>query len=368
MNYMTVGLLLVGLILSIYLTHLVRKYSLLNNIVDIPNKRSSHLVVTPRGGGLAFVIVFLASLLLLYFLRLIELRYFLALAGGGGLVSVLGWKDDKADLSPKVRAVFQFLAAAWAVFWLGGFSTLNIGYAELQLSLIGSILAVIGTVWMINLYNFMDGIDGIAGTEAVSVGFICGSLLLWQHSSGLAALSFLLAASVMGFLLWNWPPAKIFMGDVGSGFLGFIFAVMMMWSEQSKVIPLIIWLLLLGVFIIDATVTLVKRLRKREKIYEAHRSHVYQLAVQAGYSHKQVTFTVLLVNIVLGMLAVLSLNYRTYLFGISIGTSIVLTGGHLILGNYFNKRIKEKVPSQTADMIEKQSYGEAAALIENPQD
>ncbi|MEN6328395.1 MAG: glycosyltransferase family 4 protein [Syntrophomonas sp.] len=349
--------------ISFSLTWLVRQYTLRKQILDIPNERSSHDVVTPRGGGLGFVIIFLFCLCILWSMGLIELNNYLALVGGGVLIAVVGWTDDKNGLTQQVRSFFHFLAAAWAVYCLGGFSVINVGFTNLHLSWVGSIVAVIGTVWMINLYNFMDGVDGIAGTEAVSVAVMVGLLLLWQQSFSHAIVCFLLAASVMGFLIWNWPPAKIFMGDVGSGFLGYIFAVMAMWSEQSEAIPLIIWMLLLGVFVIDATVTLVKRMRKGEKLYEAHRSHVYQLAVQAGYSHKQVTDTVLLINVLLGIIAIGAVSYSNYSLGISLGTAIVLIIIHCILGKVFNKKINVKASTIAyEDLVIKQSYNEAAAL------
>jgi Fuc2NAc and GlcNAc transferase len=363
MNFSLLGFLVSMFGLSFVFTYKVRNYTVKQQILDIPNERSSHAAVTPRGGGLGFVIVFLLGLGVLRFMGLIGLHPFLALVGGGVLIAAVGWKDDTAGLTPRVRSFFHFLAATWAVYCLGGFSAINVGFADWHLAWVGSIVAVIGTVWMINLYNFMDGVDGIAGTESISVAAIGGLLLLWQQSFSPAVVCFLLAASVAGFLMWNWPPAKIFMGDVGSGFLGFIFAVMAMWSEQSGAVPFIIWILLLGVFVIDATVTLIKRLRRGEKLYEAHRSHVYQLAVQAGYSHKHVTSMVLLINVLLGIIAMLALNYSTYLLGISIGVAIVLIGVHIILGNRFTAKINEmKANVKTGDTVVKQSYSEAAAL------
>ncbi|HBQ26909.1 MAG TPA: glycosyl transferase family 4 [Syntrophomonas sp.] len=302
------------------------------------------------------------GLSILYFSDIIGRHLFLALAGGGALLAVIGWKDDKDGLTPRVRSFFHFLAASWAVYWLGGFPAVNVGFTDLYFSWAGSIIAIIGTVWMINLYNFMDGVDGIAGTEAVSVALICGILLLTQ-SSDLAAVCFLLAASVLGFLMWNWPPARIFMGDVGSGFLGFVFAVMAMWTECSGVLPFIIWMILLGVFIIDATVTLIKRLARGERLYEAHRSHVYQLAVQAGYSHKQVTCTALLINMLLGLISILALKHIGLLLGISIGVAVMLIIAHTILGYRFNVKItKMKAISKIAETEGHLSYAEVAAL------
>ena len=350
-------------LISFFLTGQVRKYAISRHILDIPNERSSHVVVTPRGGGLGFVVAFLLGLSILHFSGIIGMHLFLALAGGGVLLAVIGWKDDKHGLTPRVRSFFHFLAASWAVYWLGGFPAVNVGFTDLYFSWVGSIIGVIGTVWMINLYNFMDGVDGIAGTEAVSVALICGILLFGSKSPGPAAVCFLLAASVLGFLMWNWPPARIFMGDVGSGFLGFVFAVMAMWTEISGVLPFIIWMILLGVFIIDATVTLIKRSARGERLYEAHRSHVYQLAVQAGYSHKQVTCTVLLINVLLGLISISALKHIDLLLDISIGVAVMLIIAHTILSHRFNVKItKMNAVSKIAETEGHLSYAEVAAL------
>lgn len=217
------------------------------------------------------------------------------------------------------------------------------GFAELNLFWLINVLAVIAIVWMINLYNFMDGIDGIAGTEAITISG-AAAIFLWVQNSGLVAVCLLILAAVLGFLIWNWPPAKIFMGDVGSGFLGFVIAVLAIWSENSGAAPLLIWLLLLGVFIVDATVTLVKRMTRGEKLYEAHRSHVYQLAVQAGYSHKQVTLTILLINMMLGIVAAGTFYcYYDYIWIIVLAALTMLIICHLVLAKVFHARINVSV-------------------------
>jgi Fuc2NAc and GlcNAc transferase len=162
---------------------------------------------------------------------------------------------------------------------------------------------VVGIVWAVNLYNFMDGIDGLAAGEAVSVGAVAAVFLWLTGAPGLAALSLLLAAAAGGFLVWNWHPARIFMGDVGSGSLGYAFGVMTVASERAGAVPAAVWLLLLGVFFGDATLTVLRRLARGEPIFRAHRSHAYQRAPLAGLSHARVTSTVLLLNAVLALLA-----------------------------------------------------------------
>lgn len=291
-----------ALVLSYVLTGIVRSYVVRKGIVDVPNVRSSHTNVTPRGGGLAIAAVFLIGTAILGLLGIVPEPFTIAMVGGGLLVAGVGWIDDARGLTAKQRATVHFLAAIWAVSWLGGLPTLHYGPGELGLGLLGSILAVVGIAWMINLYNFMDGIDGLAAGEAVSVALIGGLLLLAGGQSGLGAVAMLVAGTAAGFLIWNWPPAKIFMGDVSSGLLGFIFGTLAVASERIGSVPLLVWVLLLGVFVTDATATLVWRSIQGKKWYQAHRSHAYQLAVIRGYTHKQVTLSIILINAALGCL------------------------------------------------------------------
>ncbi len=346
------GLILVALA-SYSLTALVRFYALKKSILDIPNERSSHSVVTPRGGGLAVAATFIFALLFIAAFEIVSVNVAVALVGGGLMIAAIGWIDDKNSVSPRLRLVVHFLAAIWALYWLGGFTRVDIGFTTVHLGWVGSVIAAVGIVWMINLYNFMDGIDGIAGTEAISVALGVGVLLFWTGSAGLAWVCIILALAVGGFLVWNWPPARIFMGDVGSGFLGYVFAVLAIISEISYAVPLIVWLLLLGVFIADATITLFKRLARGEKLSQPHRTHVYQLATQVGYSHKQVTLVVLFINIMLGMAAIAAIQYRGYLLWIVLGVFILLTMVHFLLAHRFSTKL-------TAD------YETGRPVLENP--
>lgn len=305
-------------LLSWGLTGLVRRYTFRRGILDIPNARSSHLVATPRGGGLAMVVVFLASLLLLALQGAVGAKTAVALIGGGLLVAGVGWLDDRRGLPPGTRAVVQGLAALWALGWLGGLPSLDLGVTRLFLGPVGFLLGLVGIVWCINLYNFMDGIDGLAGAEAVTVAGMAALLLAGKkaglfpaagatgiaaEAAGIALVGALLVPAAAGFLAWNWPPAKIFMGDVGSGFLGFTFGTLAVASENSGALPLVVWVLLLGVFVVDATATLLRRIRRGERWTEAHRTHAYQLAVQARWTHKQATLAVLGINLLLGLAA-----------------------------------------------------------------
>jgi Fuc2NAc and GlcNAc transferase len=165
-----------------------------------------------------------------------------------------------------------------------------------------NILAAVGIVWLINLYNFMDGIDGIAGAEAVSVGSVAGALLWLAGDRGLAGASAVIAAASGGFLLWNWSPAKIFMGDVGSAVLGYVFATLAVASENSDALFVWQWAVLLGVFVGDATVTLVRRALHGDRVYQPHKNHAYQRAARAGWTHARVSGTIVVINLCLGSL------------------------------------------------------------------
>jgi len=203
----------------------------------------------------------------------------------------------------RVRAFVHLIAAIIALVLIGGLPTLRFGGSEFSIGATGWVLGTLGIVWSINLYNFMDGIDGIAASEAVVV---CGAGALLASLTGATSVSMasaLIAAAAAGFLVWNWPAAKIFMGDVGSGLLGFCIAVAAIASENSGGPSLLVWLVLGAVFFFDATVTLVRRVLRREKWFEAHRRHAYQRAVQAGWSHATVTGGVILLDLVLAGLA-----------------------------------------------------------------
>ena len=310
---------LLALPLSWWLTGQVRRYALAHSVLDIPTNRSSHSTPQPRGGGVAIVVVVLAGLLPLRLLGELETGTVIAISGGGILVAAIGWLDDHRSIPAVVRAAVHFGAAAWALTWLGGLEGLHIGPHELYLGTAGAILAAVGIVWCTNLYNFMDGIDGIAGGEAVSAGLLGSVMLVTTGNEGLATVALLIAASSGGFLFWNWPPARIFMGDVGSGFLGFTFCVLALSSEIAGSAPLAAWILLLGVFFFDATTTLVRRVLQRERWYDAHHSHAYQRAVQSGMSHSRVTGIVLCVNFFLGVLAVVGLATAHLLTSVIIG-------------------------------------------------
>ena len=290
-------LLLAVFVVSWRLTLVLRRYALAKSLMDIPNERSSHSIPTPRGGGVAIVIAFVVAVPMLWALGLLAVAEMYGLLCSGLIVAVIGFADDHGHIAARWRLLGHFFAAGLALFFLGGLPSVSFFGAMVDLGWIGNILALIYLVWMLNLYNFMDGIDGLASAEAVCV-CLGGALLYWQTAHHeLVWTPLILASAVAGFLCWNLPPARIFMGDAGSGFLGIILGVLTLKTSWENPQLLWSWVILLGVFIVDATFTLCRRLLQRQKVYQAHRSHAYQHAAQQFQSHKRVTVTVVAINV-----------------------------------------------------------------------
>ncbi len=222
-----------------------------------------------------------------------------AIGGGGLAVALVGLADDRRSLSASTRLAVHFAAALWALAWLGGLPALRIGSDVVLFGAAGYLLGACGIVWVVNLFNFMDGIDGIAASEAIFVA-IGGALLSVPIAGGNGVFSeaLVFAGACGGFLLWNWPPAGIFLGDVGSGYLGYVIAVLAVAVTRDNPAALWVWLILGGAFFVDATVTVLRRILRRERFYEAHRSHAYQWLAGRWGSHHKVTLTVLVVNVV----------------------------------------------------------------------
>ncbi|MDX2207533.1 MAG: glycosyltransferase family 4 protein [Gemmatimonadales bacterium] len=284
--------------LAVLLTGIFRRYALARELLDIPNARSSHQIATPRGGGVAIILATLIAFTIAAMLGDFSWRFAIAAVGGGTLVAVIGFRDDLAHIAPRWRLAGHFLAAAWLLWWIPSLPALPLLDGEIALGPIGYLIAALYTVWLINLTNFMDGIDGIASVEVITVTI--GGVMLQMvggpdDSRWVAPL--ILGAATLGFLVWNWPPARIFMGDAGSGFLGFMLALLSL--DVSTQTPELYWawVILLGVFIVDATTTLTRRLRRRQSPAEAHRSHAYQHAAIRYRSHRAVVLTVAALNL-----------------------------------------------------------------------
>jgi Fuc2NAc and GlcNAc transferase len=284
-----------------------KKYLLIaveRRLVDIPNQRSSHSVPTPRGGGIVFAFVFLVgvtSLVALHMIRPLEAVSLFT----GALMAAVGFWDDCSGLPILGRLLIQILVSVVAVLCVLSTSWTQ-SWKHPALPLVVLVL-VFSFVWLINLTNFMDGIDGIATTEIICVASLSCIIVTAHHSFDTVALAFaLLAVSTSGFLFWNWPPAAVFMGDAGSCFLGYSLGALILIAVGRRQLTIAVPLILLAVFIIDATLTLVKRLLRGERWYLPHCTHAFQHAARR-FGHGKTTSAVAAINLLwLGPLAVLA--------------------------------------------------------------
>ena len=285
---------------SAFTTRQLVANSLRLSTLDVPNERSSHLTPTPRGGGIAFVAASLIGFLLLLLDDTLDHADLLAICCAGFIVAIAGYLDDRQKISgATIRLVLHAIGAIVLVVGIGFPSQISLFDRAINTGIIGSILGVIYLVWLLNLFNFMDGTDGIAASEAI---FVCvaGAILNYHTLSDInfSAATIVLAASTFGFLLYNWSPAKIFMGDVGSGYLGIVIGGLSLMAAKQQHELLWVWIILLAVFVSDATVTLIRRLLRKQKPHVAHRSHAYQHLAIRFNSHAKVSLLVLAVNIV----------------------------------------------------------------------
>lgn len=277
------------LLISFAGTFIILKVAHRKKILDIPNHRSSHSIPTPRGGGLAIVLSWYLGLLGLRCSGLIEADLFFALLSGS-ILAVIGLLDDLFSIKPWIRLLFQVCTVIFGLYFLGGFNFLYLDGTGIHYPSLFYPLALIGAVWFINLYNFLDGIDGYASVEAITV--VTGMYLISQNPVFL-----ILIFSVMGFLIWNWPKAKIFMGDIGSTQLGYILVVFGIHFNNTHQVNIFGFLILTSLFWIDASLTLFRRWRNCEELSLAHKKHAYQRIVQFGFSHKKTLLISIVINI-----------------------------------------------------------------------
>jgi len=299
--------LLIALVVATWLScHLYRKIALRFHFFDHPNERSAHTEPTPTGAGIVIVIGFYLGLTIAWQQQLIATNILMATLGGLP-VAAIGLIDDRKKLHWSLRAVIHLCAAAWCIYYVG-FPSLMISGTPLDTGTAGLVFGVIALVWLLNLYNFMDGIDGIAASETV---FVCGAaaVLSGFQSEGWGLVNLLLIAVALGFLIINWPRAKLFMGDVGSGFLGLTLGVLILAHNEISVWT---WMILLSYFVTDACLTILLRLMHRENITESHSQHAYQHLARVIGDAKTVYLVILINMLWLFPIAILSVRFPEY--------------------------------------------------------
>ena len=281
---------------------IIRRYAENRQLLDHPNERSSHSMPTPRGGGLAIVVV--VTGVGLWSAKEADLNHALIYLVCGIVIAYLGWRDDVSSLSTRVRFAVQGLVAVVSIYGLGYFKTVTIPlFGELHLGVIGIIITFLWIIGLTNAYNFMDGIDGIAGGVALAGGLGWMMLASNMRNAFVFWIALAIAASSLGFLAHNWSPAKIFMGDVASTFLGYTFAVLPLLSADQGGDALMLGTLLMWTFIMDAGVTFIRRALQRENIFAAHRTHLYQRLVIGGYPHHIISALYLMLTLLAGVLS-----------------------------------------------------------------
>jgi len=280
------------------LTSLLRKYAIGRRLVDAPGKRRSHSGIVPRGGGVAIAVTFSCAIAFLAAFGRLDPAVAAGFLGSSGLITILGFVDDHRDLGVARRLLVQFVAAGWLMYWLVGDSYAALGevFPILPQGLV-YVGVLIYVVWLVNLYNFMDGIDGIASIEAIVVSLGAAGMYV---ASGVSSLQWylpaMLLAATAGFLPWNFPRASIFLGDSGSGFLGVTLAALSLMAAVASRDLFWAWIILLCLFITDATFTLLRRLLRGEPPHVAHREHAYQFAARRFGGHVPVTVGVAVLN------------------------------------------------------------------------
>jgi Fuc2NAc and GlcNAc transferase len=261
-------------------------------ILDHPVERSSHARPVPKGAGVAVTAVLLLAWLALAVAGLAPPETLLACCLAFALAA-LSWLNDVTHLPPALRLAVHLLIATVGLLTLPDRGQVFQGLLPRDLDQAATVLL---WTWFMNLFNFMDGIDGIAASEATFIAW-AGAFLARPVYGGASAAAIVLGAACLGFLRWNWAPARIFMGDVGSGYLGYVIAVLAVSLAHQTPPTLWVWLILGGVFFVDATVTLLQRLVRGRRVYQAHRDHVYQWLARRWHSHARATGVVLAVNL-----------------------------------------------------------------------
>ena len=288
--------LIIPAVVSYFGIILYRRFAISRDIVANPNFRNLHASPLPVGGGIVFSFVFVFSLFFIWWLNQISDDLFWVLGVGGCVAALFGFLDDLKDIRASWKLAVHLLLSGWALFWLGGGPLLSIGWIPV---LVAIPVTALFLVWMVNAYNFMDGIDGMAVSGAVFVsGAITLVMLLTNSKSEFIIVPVLLLTTTSSFIVFNWPPASIFMGDSGSVFLGYIFGSLILVTAMSGEISIWTWLVVFGYFFADTTVTQIMRVILVKKWYRAHRSHAYQNLARITGSHLKVTGGVVLYNVV----------------------------------------------------------------------
>jgi len=282
-NYMIFLIYVVSFFLSIVGVYFYKIIAINRNILSNPNHRTLHKSSTPRGGGVVFSSIFVIFSLYFWLNNLNNYDIFMIISVGGLAILLIGFLDDLVSISAIKKLTLQIILSGWAVYWLNGGPLMGIDWIP---SLIVLFITMFFLVWVMNAYNFMDGIDGMASLGGILASILIALIIVITNGLTLSALLLLLLFStMMGFLIFNWPPAKIFMGDSGSMFLGYFFGCIVLYTIMRNEVSIWTWVIIFGYYIADTTTTQIMRLILVKKWYAPHRSHAYQNYARLADSH-----------------------------------------------------------------------------------
>lgn len=282
------------------LTGVATRYSRYAGLLDVPGERRSHDVAIPRGGGIAIIICLLGALLVCRQYDWISIPLFLTWISPLLMVAAIGWWDDHSSLPVKFRFMIQMFAVLTTVA----------GYLSIFEFTAGTALVfVFAALWLLNLFNFMDGSHGLAAGQGIFTGSLFAWLLLGAGQSGGALAALLLAAVCLGFLPWNFPKPRVFMGDVGSGALGLAFAILAFWSFLTGSLTPAVIVLVFSTFLVDTSLTLLNRMYRRQQWYTAHTEHAYQRIIAMGCGHTETFLLYQSVNVLVVLPGVVWMRY-----------------------------------------------------------
>ncbi len=321
---------------------LYRRWGISKHLFDVPNDRSLHSEPTPHGAGLVIVIVCLITYIpiSIYVSRDIVWGYFI----GASMIALISFLDDIFSIRFSIRLLVHGLAAVILIYDTGTWHGVTM-LGGLQLGNWGYLITFLWVVWMVNSYNFMDGIDGLAALQAViaASGWIVLGFLL--NMPALYLFSAIIASASLGFLVHNVSSSRIFMGDVGSAFLGFTFAALPLlarnmanfaWDLLPIAAVLFVWF-----FLFDSVITLIRRAIRGEKIWIAHREHFFQRLVSSGLSHRQVTVIYGILATLLSVSVLISVQFREDIGLAMFPVVFVLTA--ILLGIVYTRRVENIV-------------------------
>ncbi len=287
-------------------------------MIAYPGVRQSHTVDTPTGGGLGLIFSIVVTSMLLQFFLPLPVFWWQYMLPGICLLTIVGWRDDKLPVSSLLRLLVQLVVS----LWLLSFFSFQFSLSDMAVFT----ATIVAMIWIMNLYNFMDGSNGMAGFQGIFAGMALAVLFYAGDQYALALLSLAVAAACAGFLPLNFPQASVFMGDVASVPLGFIFASLAVYGMKAEILSLSASILIMSVFIIDATLTLLARVFRGERWYTAHAQHVYQRLIAEGWSHRQVLMVYQAINVILVLPAIVLAEIFPQYAMVTVGLTLLLLG------------------------------------------